>query len=103
MPRDLRKLAETQPCYARLYQFCRQEPGSVVLAHMRIGGNAGTSLKPPDVCGFPACNWCHAVIDGRTKQDFYTEEQLQAECLRAQNQWLEWLWKKEIIVVVLAA
>lgn len=103
MPRDLRKLAEHQPCYARLYQFCRQEPGSVVLAHMRIGGNAGISLKPPDVCGFPACNWCHAVIDGRTKQDFYTEEQLQAECLRAQNQWLAWLWKNEIIVVVLAA
>ena len=103
MPRDLRKLAETQPCYGRLYPFCREEPGNVVLAHMRIGGNAGTSLKPPDVCGFPACNWCHAVIDGRTKQDIYTEEQLAAECLRAQNQWLEWLWKQEIIVVVLAA
>ena len=103
MPRDLRELAEHQPCYLRLYQFCRREPGSVVLAHARIGGTGGTGLKPPDVCGFPACNWCHAVIDGRTKQDLYTEEQLQAECFRAQNQWLEWLWKQEIIVVVLAA
>lgn len=100
---NLRKLAEHQDCYLRLYPFCRPEPGNVVLAHARIGGTGGTGLKPPDVCGFPACNWCHAVIDGRTKQDLYTEEQLQAECFRAQNQWLEWLWKQEIIVVVLAA
>jgi hypothetical protein len=99
----LRKLAEHQPCYARLFPFCRPETGNVVLAHMRVGGNAGTGLKPPDVCGFPACNWCHAVIDGKTKQDIYTQEQLKAECHRAQNQWLEFLWKNEIIIVVVAA
>lgn len=103
MSHPLRKLAEHQPCYLRLQEFCRVEPGNVVLAHMRIGGTGGTSLKPPDVCGFPACNWCHAVIDGRTKQNIYTEEQLHAECLRAQNQWLAFLWRNEIIVVVLAA
>lgn len=98
----LRKLAEHQPCYARLCPFCRPETGNVVLAHMRVGGNAGTGLKPPDVCGFPACNWCHAVIDGKTKQDIYTPEQIRVECFRAQNQWLEFLWKNEIIIVVAA-
>lgn len=102
-PKDLRDLAEHQPCYLRLWPFCRREPGNVVLCHFRVGGAGGTSLKPPDICGAPGCAFCHAVIDGRTKQDKYTPEQLKAECHRAQNQWLEFLWKNEIIVVVLAA
>lgn len=100
---SLRDLAEHQQCYLRLFPFCRQEPGNVVLCHLREGGTGGTGLKPPDICGVPGCAWCHAVIDGKTKQDVYTEEQLKAEVFRAHNQWLEWLWKQEIIVVVLAA
>jgi hypothetical protein len=100
---NLRKLAEHQPCYLRLFPFCRVEPGNVSLCHFRVGGTGGTALKPPDICGAPGCAFCHAVIDGRTKQDVYTEEQLHAESHRAHNQWLAWLWKQEIVIVVLAA
>lgn len=102
MPRDLRKLAEHQPCYLRLFPFCRPETGNVSLCHFRVGGIGGHSLKPPDICGAPGCSWCHAVIDGRTKQDLYTEVQLKAESHRAHNQWLDFLWKNEIIIVVAA-
>lgn len=98
MSLDIRKLAEAQPCYLRLYPFCRYQPEYTVLSHMRIGGTGGTGLKPPDICGVPGCDACHAVIDGRTKQDVYTPTQLLAERHRAQNQWLEWLWKREYII-----
>jgi hypothetical protein len=103
VPRDLRNLAKRKPCYFRLPEFCRRDPQYTVLCHFRVGGTGGTSLKPPDICGAPGCDMCHAVIDGRFKQSVYTEEQLQAESHRAQNQWLEFLWKNEIIIVVLAA
>lgn len=103
MPRDLTELARQKPCYFRLPEFCRKHPDYTVLCHFRVGGTAGTSLKAPDVCAAPGCDRCHDVIDGRMKQSVYTQEQLQAESHRAQNQWLEWLWKNEIIIVVLAA
>lgn len=103
MPRDLRQLAKQQPCYFRLHPFCRHNPDYTVLCHFRIGGTGGTSIKPPDVCGAPGCDMCHAVIDGRLKQSIYTQDQLQAESHRAHNQWLAWLWNNEIIIVVLAA
>lgn len=103
MPRDLRQLAERKPCYFRLPEFCRRDEKYTVLCHFRTGGTGGTSLKPPDICGAPGCDMCHAVIDGRIKQDIYTPEQLKAEAYRAQNQWLAWLWNNEILIVVLAA
>lgn len=102
MPRDLRKLAEHQPCYLRLWPFCAAEAGNVVLAHIRRGGTAGGAQKPEDVNGVPACFHCHKVYDGE-KQDQYTREQLDAEMLRAHVQWLDWLVKREILIVVLAA
>lgn len=99
---NLRRLAEHQPCYLRLHPFCRAEPGNVVLAHIRRGNTAGGGMKPADINGVPACFYCHKVYDGE-KQDDYTREQLDAEMLRAHCQWLDWLVKQEIIVVVLAA
>lgn len=99
---NLRKLAENQSCYLRLFPFCRVESGNVVLAHIRRGGTAGGAQKPDDVNGVPACYYCHKVYDGE-KQDTYTPEQLDAEMLRAHVQWLDWLVKKEILIVVLAA
>jgi len=98
--KDLRKIARTQECYLRLYPFCTG--GQSALCHLRIGGTGGTALKPPDICGVPGCKACHDVIDGRTSQKVYTPVQLRAEMCRAQNQWLEWLWKNEIVVVVAA-
>jgi hypothetical protein len=102
VPRDLRKFAEHQPCYLRLFPFCRPEPGNVVLAHIRRGGTAGGAQKPADINGVPACFHCHAVYDGK-KQKEYTREQLDAEMLRAHCQWLDYLVKEEIVIVVLAA
>lgn len=99
---NLRKLAEQQPCYLRLYPFCRVEPGNVVLAHIRRGHTAGMSEKAQDVNGVPACFYCHAVYDGQ-KQQVYSREQLDAEMLRAHCQWLDWLVRQEILITVLAA
>jgi hypothetical protein len=101
-PRDLTELAQGQSCYLRLYPFCTHDTTKVVLAHFRVGGTGGTSLKPPDICGVPACQMCHDVIDGRYKQKAYQKTMLDAECYRAQNQWLEFLWKNELIIPVLA-
>lgn len=102
MAKDLRKFAEHQDCYLRLFPFCRPEPGNVVLAHIRRGNTAGVGQKPEDINGVPACFHCHKVYDGE-KQDHYTEEQLDAEMLRAHCQWLDFLVKEEIVIVVLAA
>lgn len=99
--KDLTTLAKGKECYLRLHPFCRRDTIYTVLCHFRIGGTGGMGLKPPDVCGAPGCDLCHAVIDGRLKQAIYTETELKAECLRALCQWLEWLWKKEILVAVL--
>lgn len=101
MKKSLRTFAKGKPCYYRLPEFCRRDSHYTVLCHDRFGGTGGTLLKPPDVCGAPGCDMCHAVIDGRYKQDIYTPEQLIVERHRAQNQWLEFLWKNEILVVVL--
>lgn len=100
---NLRELAEHQPCYLRLYPFCRVEPGNVVLAHIRRGGTAGGGQKPEDINGVPACFYCHQVFDGVTKQSEYSLYQLDAEMLRAHCQWLDWLVKQEILITVLAA
>lgn len=101
MPHDLRKLAEHQQCYLRLYPFCRPEPGNVVLAHIRRGGTAGGGQKPADINGVPACFYCHKVYDGE-KQPMYSRDQLDAEMLRAHCQWLDFLWKQELIILVAA-
>lgn len=100
-PKSLRDFAEHQPCYLRLWPFCYPEQGNVVLAHIRRGGTAGKGQKPEDINGVPACDGCHSVYDGRIKQDQYTHEQLDAEMLRAHCQWLDFLAKKEVILVCL--
>lgn len=48
------------------------------------------------------CFDCHNAFDGRYKAHGYTQAELDAEALRAQNQWLAWLWNHEIIIVVAA-
>ena len=99
--KDLTTLARGKECYLRLYPFCRRQDEYTVLCHFRVVDTCGTGLKPPDVCAAPGCDLCHAVIDGKLKQSVYTEDQLMAERHRAHCQWLEWLWKNEIVVVVL--
>lgn len=98
---NLRKLAEHQPCYLRLFPFCKPETGNVVLAHIRRGGTAGGGQKPEDINGVPACYGCHSVYDGQPQKE-YTRDQLDAEMLRAHCQWLDFLWKQELIILVAA-
>lgn len=99
MPRSLRDLARNQPCYLRL-PGCSHDPAKTVLAHLRIGGIAGVGIKSPDICGLPLDDFCHSVVDGRIKTDL-TRDQINSELLRAQNQWLSYLWSREIVIAVL--
>lgn len=98
---NLRKLAEGKPCYLRLYPFCNHQPETTVLAHIRRGGTAGGAMKPVDINGAPVCSRCHAVYDGE-KQAIYSRTELDAEMLRAHCQWLDYLWKEELIILVAA-
>jgi hypothetical protein len=100
MPRDLRQLAKGKQCYLRLPGLCCH-PETVVLAHIRRGNIAGSGQKPCDPAGLPMCNVCHGIYDGRIRSD-YSREQLDAEALRGLVQWLDWLWKNEILIVVAA-
>lgn len=101
MARDLRGLAEGKPCYLRLYPFCTHNAEQTVLAHIRRGNTAGGGMKPADINGVPACARCHAVYDGET-QKIYTRNELDANMLRAHCQWLDWLWKNEYVIAVVA-
>lgn len=99
MPHDLRSFARGKPCYLRL-PGCSHNPEQTVLAHVRRGGIAGGGMKTPDVCALPLDDFCHAVVDGRIKTA-YTREHIDSELLRAQNQWLAYLWSNEILIAVI--
>jgi len=58
----LRRLARGQQCQLRLTEC---DPATVVLAHIRRAGIAGTGMKPPGLCGIYACHGCHEIMDGR--------------------------------------
>lgn len=99
---SLEKLARGKPCYLRLPGVCNGNPDTTVLCHIRRGNTGGTGIKPPSICAVPMCFDCHNAFDGRYKAHGYTQAELDAEALRAQNQWLAWLWNHEIIIVVAA-
>jgi len=101
MSNPLRKLAQGKPCYLRLHPFCTHDTAETVLAHIRRGNTAGGGMKPADINGCPACARCHSVYDGEN-QRVYSRTELDAEMLRAHCQWLDWLWKNEIVIVVAA-
>lgn len=61
----IRKAAQGQDCQIRLAGICSGDRETVVLAHIRRGGNAGVGMKPPNVSGIFACDRCHSVLDGR--------------------------------------
>lgn len=99
MKKDLRNYARGKSCYLRL-PGCSFNTEETVLAHIRIGGTGGTGIKPPDICAVPLCNNCHAKVDGRERTALRKVD-IQADLLRAQNQWLRDLWDDEVITVVL--
>lgn len=99
---NLRKLARGQPCYMRL-EGCSHDTEQTVLAHIRRGNVAGIGQKPVDVFAIPMCDACHGRFDGRYKAHSYTRSELDAEALRALGQWLDYLWKREYLIAVVAA
>lgn len=61
----LRNAARDQSCTLRL-DCCNHDPATVVLAHLRCFGWAGTAQKPADYKAVFACAACHDAIDRRT-------------------------------------
>jgi hypothetical protein len=96
--KSLRTIAAGKECYLRLPGVCNYDPASTVLAHIRRGNTAGGGMKPADINAVPCCSACHDAFDGRTRTS-YSRYELDAEMLRAHVQWLDWLFKQEIILV----
>jgi hypothetical protein len=63
---DLRKLARGQLCMVRVPLVCIGDPLTTVLAHVRLIGVSGMSVKAPDWFAAWACSACHDYVDGRT-------------------------------------
>lgn len=61
----LRDAARDQECQVRIPGICNFNRETTVLAHYRLSGTCGTSMKPLDLAGSWACSDCHDVIDGR--------------------------------------
>jgi hypothetical protein len=89
---DLRALARGQQCHLRFVGTCLRSTETVVLAHARRGAAGGMGIKPPDVCGLPACYACHQAWDGQTKSP-HSRAQMDADALRGLVQWLTYLVK----------
>lgn len=90
---DLRKQARGRECQVRIPGICNGNPETSVLAHYRLAGTCGAGCKPDDAQAAIACNYCHDVIDGRTKTKEYSRDELRlmhAEgVLRTQQIWRE--------------
>lgn len=66
---DLRNLARDKPCQVRLPGICTDNRETTVLAHFRMIGISGMSIKSPDLIAAWACSACHDAIDRRTHTD----------------------------------
>lgn len=90
---DLRKAARGRECTVRIPLICNGDPATSVLAHYRLAGTCGTGYKPDDEQAAIACSSCHDLIDGRTRTDLYTRDELRlmhAEgVFRTQQIWRE--------------
>lgn len=63
------KLARGRDCLVRLPDVCNHNPDTTVLAHFRLAGLNGMSMKPPSLVGAWACSACHDAIDRRSHPD----------------------------------
>jgi hypothetical protein len=93
---DLRQLARGKQCHLRFVGTCLRSTETVVLAHARKGAAGGMGLKPPDICGIPACHACHQAWDGQVKS-MHSRAQMDADALRGLCQWLDYLYKSGFI------
>lgn len=69
----LRDAARGRDCQVRIPGICNFTAETTILAHYRLSGTCGTSLKPIDLIGSWACSSCHDAIDGRSKTAFARE------------------------------
>jgi hypothetical protein len=53
----------------RLEGVCNHNSETVVLAHYRLAGVSGMSMKSPDIIGAWACSACHDAVDRRDHTD----------------------------------
>jgi len=63
----LSKAARSPECQVRIPGVCNGNPETTVLAHYRMAGTCGVSIKPNDLQGAWACSACHDACDGRSK------------------------------------
>ncbi len=66
---NLRQEARGRGCMVRLPEVCNHNSETVVLAHVRLAGVSGMSVKSPDLIGAWACSACHDAIDRRSHTD----------------------------------
>jgi hypothetical protein len=68
--------------------ICGVEDSTIVLHHVRIGGNAGTGIKPPDHHGLEVCSACHTWAHlGERNSDYW--KTLLAATHRQLDRWLK--------------
>lgn len=60
------KAARGRDCTVRL-PGCPNNTETTVLAHYRLAGTCGVGIKPNNLQGAWADDYCHSAIDGRTK------------------------------------
>lgn len=73
---SLRAEAKGRGCMVRLPGICNFNSETVVLAHIRVAGVSGMSMKSPDLLGAWACSACHDELDGRTHQSGLSRDEL---------------------------
>lgn len=66
---DLRKEAKGRGCMVRIPGVCSHNSETVVLAHIRMAGISGMSVKANDLLGAWACSCCHDCVDRRNHLD----------------------------------
>jgi hypothetical protein len=79
----LRKAAEGEPCEIRVPGECRRDDQYTVLAHVRLIGLSGMSLKSDDMLAALGCDRCHDICDGRVPTLTYTYDQRRLMLLEA--------------------
>ena len=53
----------------RLPEVCNHNSETVILAHYRMAGLSGVSMKPDDALGAWSCSSCHDAIDRRSHME----------------------------------
>lgn len=89
-----RKEARGKECMVRIPGVCNFNPETTVLAHYRIAGYCGSSLKPDDDLGAWACSACHDVIDGRIAVKYHPYSRDQLRLFHAEGVMRTWMARK---------